>query len=150
MVATLSRGRWANEAKSRDFMLYTGSDLRIIAIFMKWTQRGIWYNFATYWCNFGQTRWVDENVNILSHPGPEQYRLPRGHIMVVFNIRASYRLPSLSCHDNGTSLSRDTIWPWKFKAKGKGQRYPSQRSIQLLHFLFVSHQLDQPFLRYGK
>ena len=46
--------------------------------------------------------------------------------------------------------SRDTIWPWKFKVKGQGQRYISQRRIQLTHFLFVSHRLDQPFLRYGK
>ena len=38
----------------------------------------------------------------------------------------------------------------KVKVKGQGQRYPSQHSIQLTHFLFVSHQLDQPFLRYGK
>ena len=45
---------------------------------------------------------------------------------------------------------RDTIWPWKFKVNGQGQAYPSQRSIQLTHFLFISHQLDQPFLRYGK
>ena len=28
------------------------------------------------------------------------------------------------------------IWPWKLKVKGEGQRYPSQRSIQLTHFLF--------------
>ena len=38
----------------------------------------------------------------------------------------------------------------KVKVTGQGQRYPSQHSIQLTHFLFVSHQLDQPFLRYGK
>ena len=37
----------------------------------------------------------------------------------------------------------------KVKVKGQGQRYPSQRSIQLTHFPFASHQLDQPFLRYG-
>ena len=147
------------------------------------------------------TRRVDGTANILSHPGPEQYPLPRGHIVVVFYIRASYQLPSLSFHDNRASHSWDTIWPWKFKVKGKGQRYPSQlsellthflsvshqgilstpvpfvpwqsglpflrynltlkiqgqgqrypsqHSIQLTHFLFVSHQLDQPFLRYGK
>ena len=75
-------------------------------------------------------------------------------ISSVFNIRASYRLPSLSFHDNRASHSRDTIWPYKFKVKvkvkGQGQRYPSQHSIQLTHFFFVSHQLNQPFLRYGK
>ena len=36
----------------------------------------------------------------------------------------------------------------KFKVKGQGQRYPGQHNIQLTYFLFVSHQLDQPFLRY--
>ena len=74
-------------------------------------------------------------------------------ISFVFHIRASYRLPSPSSHDhndNRASHSRDTTWPWKFKVKDQGQRYPSQRSIQLTHFLVVSHQLDQPFLRYGK
>ena len=71
-------------------------------------------------------------------------------ISIVFHFRASYRLLSLSFHDSQASHSRDTIWPWKFKVKGQGQRYPSQRSIQLTHFLFVPHQLDQPFLRYGK
>ena len=38
----------------------------------------------------------------------------------------------------------------KVKVKGQGQRYLSKFSIQLTHFLFVSHQLDQPLLRYGK
>ena len=71
-------------------------------------------------------------------------------ISLVFHTRASYRFPLLSIHDNRASHFRDTIWPWKFKVKGQGQRYPSQRSIQLTHFLFVSHQSDQPFLRYGK
>ena len=73
-------------------------------------------------------------------------------ISIVFHIRASYRLLSLSFHDNWASHSRDTIWPWKFKVKGQGQGqwHPSQCIIQVIHFLFVSHQLDQPFLRYGK
>ena len=60
--------------------------------------------------------------------------------MVVFYIRACYRLPSLSFHDNRASHSRDKIWPWKFKVKGKGQSYPRQRSVLLTHFLSVSHQ----------
>ena len=64
-------------------------------------------------------------------------------ISLVFYIRASYQLPSFLFHNNWASHSPDTIWPWKFKVKGQGQRYPSQRSIQLTHFLFVSHQLDQ-------
>ena len=124
-------------------------------------------------------------------------------ISLVFHIRASYQLPCPSFHDNRASYSRDTIWPWKCKVKGQGQRYPSQRSVQLTHFLsvshmgilstpvpfvpwqsglpfsrynltlkiqsqrssqtypsqrsiqlthlfFIAHQLDQPFLRYGK
>ena len=61
-------------------------------------------------------------------------------ISLVFHIRASFRLPSLSFHDNRASHSWDTIWPCKFKVNGQVQRYPSQRSIQLTHFLSVSHQ----------
>ena len=61
-------------------------------------------------------------------------------ISLMFHIRASYRLLSPSFHDIWASHSRDTIWPWQFKVKGQGQRYPSQRSIQMTHFLGVSHQ----------
>ena len=61
-------------------------------------------------------------------------------ISLVFHTRTSYRLLSLSLHDNRASHSRDTIWPRKFKVKGQGQRYPSQHSVQLTHFLSVSHQ----------
>ena len=61
-------------------------------------------------------------------------------ISLVFHIRASYPLPSPSLHDNQASHSWDTIWPWKFKVNGQGQRYPSQRSVQLTHSLSVSHQ----------
>ena len=71
-------------------------------------------------------------------------------LSLVFHIRASYRLPSVSSHDNRASHSRDTVWPWKFKVKGQDQRYPNQRSVQLTHFVLVSRQLDQPFLRYEK
>ena len=68
--------------------------------------------------------------------------------MVVFYIRASYWLPSLSFQDNRATHSRDTIWPWKFKVKGKGQNYPSQCRVLLTHFLSVSHQgiLSTPVL----
>ena len=38
------------------------------------------------------------------------------------------------------SHPRDTIWPWKFKFSGQGQKYPSQHSVQLTYFLCVSHQ----------
>ena len=61
-------------------------------------------------------------------------------ISLVFYIRASYWLPPLLFHDNRASHSWGTIWPWKFKVKGQGQRYPSQCSVQLTHFLSVSHQ----------
>ena len=100
-------------------------------------------------------------------------------IFLVFHIRASYRLPSVSFPDNRAFHSRDTNWPWKFKFRGTlvsstssllisvvfhirasypllplfvpwqsglqfprykshghDQRYSSQRSIQLTHFLF--------------
>ena len=79
----------------------------------------------------------------------------------MFHIRASYRLLSPLFHDIWGSHSWDTIWPWKFKVKGQGQRYPSQRSIQMTHFLSVSHlgilstpvpfvpwQLGLPFPKY--
>ena len=79
-------------------------------------------------------------LNIQDQRYPSQHSIQLTSL--VLHIRASYRLPSLSLHDNCASHSRDTIWPWKFKVKGQGQRYPSQRSIQLTHFLFVSHQLD--------
>ena len=100
---------------------------------------------------------------------------------LVFHIRASYRLPPLSFHDNWASHSQDTIWPLEFKVKctpvsaasswlisvvfhiRASYRLPSfsfhdnwashsqiQCSIQLTHLLFISHQLDQPFLKYGK
>ena len=49
-------------------------------------------------------------------------------ISLVFHIRASYRLPSLSFHDNRVSHLRDTILPWKFKVKGQGQRSMSKIS----------------------
>ena len=66
-------------------------------------------------------------------------------ISLVIHIRASYKRHSFLFHYNRASHSRDTIWPWKSKVKGQGQRYPRQRSIQLTYFLFISHQLDQPF-----
>ena len=106
--------------------------------------------------------WVDGNADILSHHGPLQHPLPRGHIVVVFNIRASYRLPLLSFHDHRASYPWDSIWPWQFKVKCKGQKYPSKRSVLLNHFHSVSHrgilstpvplvprQLGFPFPRYN-
>ena len=58
--------------------------------------------------------------------------------------RACYWLLSLLFHDyddNRASHSWNTIWPWKFKVKGQGQRHPSQHSTQLTHFLSVWHQV---------
>ena len=46
-------------------------------------------------------------------------------ISLVFHIRASYRLPSLSFHDNRASHIRDRIWQKHSRSKVKGQ---SQRS----------------------
>ena len=40
---------------------------------------------------------------------------------------------------SGLPLSRYNL-PWKFKVKGKGQSYPSQCSVELTHFLTVSHR----------
>ena len=44
------------------------------------------------------------------------------------------------------------IWPWNIQGQGHdwGQRSHIVLSIQLMHFLFVSHQSDQLFLRYGQ
>ena len=95
-------------------------------------------NISIFRCYF-ELEWVDGNADILSHPSPQHVPLPRGHIVVVFYIRASYLLPPLSFHDNRASHSRDTVWPWKLKVKGKGQKYPSQGSVLLTDFLSVSH-----------
>ena len=68
--------------------------------------------------------------------------------MVVFYIRASFWLPSFSFHDNRASLSRDTIWPWKFKINGKGQSTPvSTASCWLISLAFhirASYRLQSP------
>ena len=78
------------------------------------------------WCNCYRTSWcLTNNIQVW----PE-----------VNKLCTSYRLLSLSLHDNRASHSRDTTWPRKFKVKGQGQRYPSQHSVQLTHFLSVSHQ----------
>ena len=46
------------------------------------------------------------------------------------------------------------IWPWNIQGQGQewGQRSRSHivPSIQPMHILFISHQSDQPFLRYGQ
>ena len=47
----------------------------------------------------------------------------------------------------GHTIPETQIWPWKFKVKRQCQRYNSQHSVQLTHFLSVSHQgiLSTPF-----
>ena len=70
----------------------------------------------------------------------------------------SYQLTSFSFHINQTNNSWDKsyfkIWPWNIQGQGHewGQRSRSNivPSIRLMHFLFVSHQSDQLFLRYGQ
>ena len=52
-------------------------------------------------------------------------------ISLVFHIGASYRLPPLPFHDNRASDSRDTIWPWKIKVTGHGQRSGSKVSLSI-------------------
>ena len=46
------------------------------------------------------------------------------------------------------------IWPWNIQGQGHGWGQKSRShillSIQPMDFLFVSHQSDQPFLRYGQ
>ena len=61
---------------------------------------------------------------------------------LVFHIKLIYRLPPISFHDNGDSRSRDTIWPWKFKAKVQGQRYPSP--VDSFLFCFTSNRPTIP------
>ena len=54
-------------------------------------------------------------------------------IPLVFHIRASYQLPSLSFQDKRASHCQDTIWPWKFKVK---DTLVSVASSWLISFLF--------------
>ena len=70
----------------------------------------------------------------------------------------SYQLISFSFHINQTKqilrYSYFEIWPWNIQGQGHewGQRSRSHiiPSIKPMHFLFVSHQSDQSFLRYGQ
>ena len=65
----------------------------------------------------------------------------RSCIVVVFYIRASYWLPSLSFHDNRASHSWDTIWPWKFKVKGTPVSAASRWLISLVFHIRPSNRL---------
>ena len=69
----------------------------------------------------------------------------------------SYLLTSFSFHINQTNNSGEgyfKIWPWNIQGQGHewSQRSRSHivPSIQPMHFFFVSHQWDQPFLRYDQ
>ena len=70
-----------------------------------------------------------------------KYPVPRGHIVVVFYIRASYRLPSISFYDNRASHSQDTIGPWKFKVKGIPVSAASSWLISLVVYNRASYRL---------
>ena len=92
---------------------------------------------------------------------PSQHSVLLTHFLSVSH-QGNLSTPPLSFHDNRASYSRDTIWPWKFKVKRKGQIYPSQHSVLLTDYLSVSHQgilstpvpfvpwqSGLPFLRYN-
>ena len=66
---------------------------------------------------------------------------PSWLISLVFHIRASYRLPSLSFHDNRASHSRDTIWPWKFKVRGTPVSATSNLLVSVVFHIRASYRL---------
>ena len=72
-------------------------------------------------------------------------------VSLVFHIRVSYGLPSFCSMTIGPPIPEIQFYLENSRArvnvKGQGQRYPSQRSIQLTRFLIVLHKLDQPLLR---
>ena len=71
-------------------------------------------------------------------------------ISLVFHTRASYRLLSLSFHDNRASRSRDTIWPWKFKVKGTPVSAASIWLIPVVFHIRASYRLPSlSFLTIG-
>ena len=72
---------------------------------------------------------------------------------------AQYHINSLPFHFTSIrptipEIQLFQIWPWNIQGQGHkwGQRSMSHiiPSIQPMHFLFVSHQSDQPLLRYGQ
>ena len=90
----------------------------------------------------------------ISTPGSRSWVWSKGKIIQ----SAQYHINSF--HFHFTSIrptipeSYFEIWPWNIQGQGHewGQRSRSHivPSIQPMHFLFVSHQSDQPFLRYGQ
>ena len=88
----------------------------------------------------------------ISIPGSRSWVWSKGKIIQSAHIN--------SFHFHFTAI-RPTIpesyfetWPWNVQGQGHewGQRSMSHiaHSIQPMHFLLVSHQSDQPFLRYGQ
>ena len=72
---------------------------------------------------------------------------------------AQYHINSLPFHLTSIrptilQIELSEIWPWNIQGQGHegGQRSRSHivPGIQPMHFLFVSHQSDQPFLRNGQ
>ena len=68
---------------------------------------------------------------------------------------AQYLINSLPFHFTSirpTRYSYIEIWPWNIQGQGHEWGHQSRShiipSIKLMHFLFVSHQSNQPFLRY--
>ena len=107
----------------------------------------IWYQFGIKSCRSSFALWVQLTTR-MSRRKRRHLKSPRSltdssasrsHSGCLLH-QGILLTPSLSFHDNRASHSRDTIWPWKFTVKGQGQRYPSQCSVQLTHFLSVSHQ----------
>ena len=62
-------------------------------------------------------------------------------ISIVFQIRASYWLPSPLFHDIQVSHSRDTIWPWQFKVEGTPVSPASRWLISLVFHIRASYPL---------
>ena len=67
------------------------------------------------------------------------------------SFRERYSPPNPENASIGRNLTwADIIWHWKFKVKVEVKGTIVSVASSWLIFLFVSHQLDQPFLRYGK
>ena len=83
---------------------------------------------------------------------------PRSRSWVRSKVKVRYctQYPTNALPFRFTSIGQSyfEIWPWNIQGQGHewGQRSRSDivPSIQPMHFLFVSHQSDQPFLRYGQ
>ena len=132
---------------TRSYM-WTTYVLMILGLSRKWTRQwtlhiaeailGVWYTapcVVPLHRNSYSVNWPDSIclslITWIRCAQCYQYPLPRGHIVVVFHIRASYRRSSLSFHGNRSFHSRHTIF-FKFKVKCQNQMCPRQRSVQLM------------------